>query len=362
MKYHFTRDNRGNIDKMNKHKQRKRYKSRLNKRKNKYRMIKNIVLGFLIILSIILIAFFSITVYRNRIDENDIDDRIEAHEIDDEFSEYSDNSDLEIGTLDDEIMKEFDQDRETPNPGLLDNEIKRYLRKEGIELSSIGVAYYNLDTDLFLGINEDELFLAASTMKVPINILAYDLAFEDDLDLSQKITYLEGDKEGGTGILQGEKIGEDYELSELLTLMITESDNVATNMMYRFMGGYNQEYLLDTLSRLYGIHCSYGNNMTPNDAIRILKRIYYNEDGNPYYDKLIYDMKNTVYNMYFTKNLKGEDIAHKTGDYDGFYNDIGIAFCEQDFAFAVFTDNLEQPEKTLADLGKIIYDWHVKNQ
>lgn len=246
------------------------------------------------------------------------------------------------------------------NPGLLDNEIKTYLRKNSIDIGDIGFVYKNLKTGVELKINGDEVFLAASVMKVPINMLTYDLAFEENLDLSTELTYYPQDKEGGTGILQGESIGSSYPIEELLELMITHSDNVATNIMYRFLGGYHAEYLLDTLARVYGISSYNGNYITPNESEILLEKLYNNEDKNPYYQKLLDDMKNTIYNEYFSREIKGVKIAHKTGDYDGYYNDIGIVYDSEPFIFAVFTNNLSYASNVLADIGKIVYDWHVE--
>lgn len=272
--------------------------------------------------------------------------------------------DTEIETTSDEKQdKENDQKqklRTNKNPGLLDNEIKTYLRKNGIDIQDIGFVYKNLKNGVELKINADEVFLAASVMKVPINMLTYDLAYEEDLDLSTELTYYPQDKEGGTGILQGESIGSSYPIEELLELMITHSDNVATNIMYRFLGGYHAEYLLDTLARVYGISSYNGNYITPNESEMVLERLYNNEDNNPYYQKLLDDMKNTIYNEYFTRELKGVKIAHKTGDYDGYYNDIGIVYDTEPFIFAIFTNNLSYASNVLADIGKIVYDWHVK--
>lgn len=280
------------------------------------------------------------------------DASVDVDEGTDEDTEAEEKTDAKV-------EKEEKKERSIKNPGLLESEIKTYLRKNGIDLYNFGFVYKNLETGVELQINGDEVFLAASVMKVPINVLAYDLT-EDGLDLDEELTYYQNDYEGGTGILQGEKIGSSYPISELLTLMITESDNVATNIMYRYLGNYNQEYLLTTLARVYDISSYNGNYITPNESVEILERIYYNEENNPHYETLLDDMKHTVYNDYFTRELKRIEIAHKTGDYNGFYNDVGIVYDEEPFIFAVFTDNLSHATNVLADIGKIVYDWHVE--
>ncbi len=339
----------------------KKFKHR-NKRRRKSLIWGLSLLAILFVLSII--VFFGSEFIVDRLataEENEV----EAHTtLETEESSVDEDKDLEKD-IQAEVKtstkneRENKKDRAIKNSGLLESEIKTYLRKNGINLYDFGFVYKNLETGVELEINGDEVFLAASVMKVPINVLAYDLTV-DGLDLDEKLTYYENDYEGGTGILQGEKIGSSYPISELLTLMITESDNVATNIMYRYLGNYNQEYLLTTLARVYDISSYNGNYITPNESVNILERIYYNEDNNPHYDTLLDDMKNTSYNDYFTRELKGIEIAHKTGDYDGYYNDFGIVYDDEPFIFAIFTDNLSHATNVLADIGKIVYDGHIE--
>lgn len=345
-------------------KQKYRHDIKLRRIREKRRK-KNLIIALSALMAIFIIAisfFFIKEIFLEKIPKPETtEDDSKTSAMADEDEEQIEDTEIES---DEEVRKQIDEEKQKPrinkNPGILDNEIKTYLRKNGIDINDIGFVYKNLKTGAELKINPDDVFLAASVMKVPICMLTYDLAFEEDLDLSTELTYYANDKEGGTGILQGERIGSSYPIEELLELMITNSDNVATNIMYRFLGGYHAEYLLDTLARVYGISSYNGNYITPNESQMVLERLYNNEDNNPYYQKLLDDMKNTIYNEYFTREIKGVKIAHKTGDYDGFYNDIGIVYDSEPYIFAAFTNNLSYASNVLADLGKIVYDWHVE--
>lgn len=246
------------------------------------------------------------------------------------------------------------------DPGILDNNIKYYLRRKGIDFSQVGLVYYNLKDNTYMGLNESEEFLAASTSKVPIVMYLYDLAYEGSIDLDQMLMVGENHMEDGTGVIQNYGPGSTYTLYELSELAITHSDNVATNMIYGYLGEFNGEYLLETLSREYGISTYEGNYLTPDDAIMIINRLYRNEYGNPYYYDLIDHMENTIYNEYFTKNINEENIAHKTGDLEGYFNDIGIVYNQNSpYAFAVFTNNVPDAISVLNDLGEIVHSWHI---
>lgn len=155
-----------------------------------------------------------------------------------------------------------------------------------------------MTSDRGFGINENELFLAASTMKVPINVYTYDIVNKKGLSLSRIMNYNKNNFEEGTGVIQFDKFGSIYSLKDILRLSITESDNVATNMLYGLLGWYGGYYLLDQLHDYYGISSTKGNYISPKEALKMLIRVY---DGRYDSYKLLYnDMANTVYNEYAT--------------------------------------------------------------
>lgn len=241
---------------------------------------------------------------------------------------------------------------------VLEQRLLGYLNDQGIDESTVGFVYKNLINEEVLLLNEDEVFVAASTMKVPINMAVYDLVAEGILDLSDYYTVYENNLEGGTGVLQYEPVGQSYSLRELLMYSIRESDNVATNVLYAIMNNTNGEYLLDTLHRVYGVSSYNGNNITPGEAAQIMEHLYYQSDD-PYYATLLDDMKHTVYNGYFTNTFNEATLAHKTGDFEGYYNDIGIVYAKEPFIFSIYTAYLENPEVVLSDIGEIVYEWHT---
>lgn len=84
--------------------------------------------------------------------------------------------------------------------------------------------------------NEDRQFYSASTIKVPILCRLFADAEAGLLNLSEKITVREENRCGGSGILQ--LLSPDLEISffDLAVLMITVSDNIATNELISRLG------------------------------------------------------------------------------------------------------------------------------
>jgi beta-lactamase class A len=100
-----------------------------------------------------------------------------------------------------------------------------------------GILLVDLDTGNYVDVNASNSFPAASTIKVPIL-----LAFFQDVDagkirLDETLTMQQGMIAGGSGNLQYKPAGTQYNALEVVTKMITISDNTATNMLIARLGG-----------------------------------------------------------------------------------------------------------------------------
>lgn len=348
--------------KLGKRKSRKLKQERINNEVNKYRKPISIISISLLVFAGIIYAFFSkaldegFTRDHGPVEYKELTKTLKATDWTSHFLNYQDRMEEERALGEDSEIKPR---KRWLHSGLLASDIKYYLRKEGIDPSQIGFAYYNLENSTYLGINEDEEFFAASTSKVPLVMFLYDLAGQDKLDLDAPLMVKAKHMEAGTGIIQEGRPGSVYRLRDLGKLAITHSDNVATNMLYTYLSERNREYALDSLANLYGISTYEGNYMTADEAIVVLDKLYKNKENNPYYFDLLDHMKHTVYNNYFTKKIGVKNIGHKTGEFEKSYNDIGIVYDHEPYAFAIYTRDLEDPVKVLNDLGYIVHQWHI---
>jgi len=119
------------------------------------------------------------------------------------------------------------------------------LRRQLVEYLSdqdgtYGVYIVDLATGKGVGVNSDKVFPAASTFKLPMSLYILDQVAKGKASLDEKITYSESDYEEGTGTLQdwiGE--GDALKVRELIELAITQSDNIATQMLLRRFGVTN---------------------------------------------------------------------------------------------------------------------------
>ena len=100
----------------------------------------------------------------------------------------------------------------------------------------IGVAAKNLLSGEEVVVNSDTPFPTASTIKTAVMVEAYHQAAEGKLPLGARIRLRESDKVGGSGVLNGMAEGLELKVLDLIHLMITLSDNTATNMLVTRLG------------------------------------------------------------------------------------------------------------------------------
>lgn len=251
-------------------------------------------------------------------------------------------------------IKKVSVQEETSSLENLENKIKDYL---GNELNNVGLIYYDLTTNKKISINGDELFTSASTYKVGMNIVAYNMVKEGTLSLSDNIKYSSGYYEEGTGILQSQidtTLNSPISIQKLLDYAIIYSDNIATNMITEKLGGFDS--VRQAVSYFTGVTepTVSGNVITPETEFRLLKNLYSNR-FDQYHSHLIEVMKNTEFHDRIDKYLPYNLVAHKIGSYDSYINDVGIIFTDKPYILVIYTNELTDATEKIATLSNIIY-------
>src|ERR1035441_8635293 len=101
---------------------------------------------------------------------------------------------------------------------------------------NVGIMVEDLATGLSTSVNAGAQMPAASTIKIPVMVEVFKRLAHGDFDLNRKVTLQHSDRDWGWGDLSDARPGSRYGVARLLTLMITESDNTATNMLIRLVG------------------------------------------------------------------------------------------------------------------------------
>ncbi len=176
--------------------------------------------------------------------------------------------------------------------------------------------------------------------------------------LDDTIILREKDMVGGAGVLVEYADGTRIPLRKVIELMITESDNTATNILIDRIGMNNLNLYLkengytDTVFRHKMMHSPrdrrQGNLSSVKDIGLLLNRIYRGECvGTPYDTLMIGFLALQKDDECFPKALPTWRIAHKTGEAHGFYDDGGI-FYDKEGRFILVIMNAEYSGRSIA--------------
>jgi beta-lactamase class A len=201
-----------------------------------------------------------------------------------------------------------------------------------------GVYVRDLDGGYGYGVRPDEQFFSASIIKVPVMVAVYRKVEKGELSFSQEIEIKEEDWAAGAGWLQWEEAGTKQTVGDLLILMMTQSDNVATNALIRRVGGADHvnevarslgaenTLLYQKVSSERGAVPGLDNRTTPRDMAAMLQKI---ADGEAASEKscgyMIDLMHMNQLDWWLDAGLPvGVDAANKAGWLYRVYGDVGI--------------------------------------
>jgi beta-lactamase class A len=108
----------------------------------------------------------------------------------------------------------------------------------------VGIFVRNVETGAEAGVNVDDQFPMASTYKVAIMVLVFREVEAGRLSLSQRVTLGPGDRRLGSGLFSYMDTGLNPAIHDLLLLMITVSDNEATDLLLKMVGAKNVTAML----------------------------------------------------------------------------------------------------------------------
>lgn len=237
------------------------------------------------------------------------------------------------------------------------------------------VYVWQYETEKFADINASEIFSAASIIKIPVLIELFKAVEAKQLTLEDKMFLTDYYRAEGSGSLQFKAENSSWTIDELARIMITESDNSATNMLMSKLGS-----MLDINSaiREWGLNGTYvqtwlpdltGNNHT---TARDLGTMLYNIDNNPNFLDIssrekIFDYMGHVHNNRLIQAGLGLGslFMHKTGDIGKMLGDAGIVFAPNGKKYIVVIlanrpHNSVLGKDFIVKASEIIYNYMVR--
>lgn len=214
-------------------------------------------------------------------------------------------------------------------------------------------------------IYNNQKWRSASMIKIFILATTMEMVKDGNLSLDQSLTLHSYDKVGGAGILGGYESGTQIPLRKVLKLMITESDNTATNMIIDLVGmqtindyikekNYNDTTLQRKMMDMDAIYVGRENYSSVRDLGEIFTKIYNHQcvsyDCDEVMIKFLLEQTDTECLNSALPNLK---IAHKTGALSGLFDEGGIIYGTNfgDVILVMMTENFAG-EKTVINSMK----------
>jgi beta-lactamase class A len=221
----------------------------------------------------------------------------------------------------------------------------------------VGFYYENLVDGKTLEYGADEAYSAASVFKLPIFMYVAKLVNDGKLNWSQKVLVKDEDKKPSCGALLSITGDVEVDIESLCNLMITISDNTATNMLIRTVGleelkqGFKNMGLEKTKIQreLYDSEASgkgLDNYICPREIGMLLKQIYNREFVN---EETSEKIESVLLLQQIRHKIPGyigrkKKIANKTGEDGNTTNDVAIVYAKKPFLLAIASNNTDVPE------------------
>jgi len=189
---------------------------------------------------------------------------------------------------------------------------------------NVSVYYADVNREFYFGINEDQKYHSASTIKA----VYAQYIISSGIDLSNEIVFTEQNRTSSSGKLNYSAIGKSFTVEELLRYTIRDSDNQAYRLLYDTFGTseYNN-YVASIGVRKLTLGNEYEwRTCSPKDLSYAMIEIYFTGEENSI---LIDHLKNTTYNQQIAAGTPNET-AHKYG-YNGKdtgYHDTAIVYAQ----------------------------------
>jgi beta-lactamase class A len=251
----------------------------------------------------------------------------------------------------------------------LEKDIEKSLRDfQGV----LGYVIKDLESGRTLTRLPDRRFPSASMVKVPIMAACYKAAEDGRISLHDTLKLKRSDKVRGSGVLRGAATGTPLTVEKLLELMITDSDNIAANMLIDLLGfeylglsfrGFGLETtnlsrkMMDFQSRSRGLE----NYTTPREMALILEKIYRRscvslQTSEQCLELLKRQKVNNRIPRYLPRKVV---VAHKTGLEHKVCHDAGIVYTGHgDVLISVLTEGdtgAVIAERMIGRISKLVY-------
>ena len=215
-----------------------------------------------------------------------------------------------------------------------------------------GFYYKNLVTGETWGYHEKDVFGAASVTKLPLMVMILEDIRDGKKSFRDMVEITDAQKVPGCGTVQHMTGTVQLDVESLGKMMISVSDNTATNALFRYAGGSAQTHpRFDAMgltgTRFHREYYSEGpdNCFVPEEMGILLEKMYRRQLVSEELDAWLEDILQQQQIEHKMCGMLPPEItvAHKTGDTSRIANDVGIVYTREPFV-ACFAFNGENTQ------------------
>jgi beta-lactamase class A len=256
-----------------------------------------------------------------------------------------------------------------------------------------GIYVKSIETGEEIAIDADRQMDTMSVIKIPLMVEVFEQIKAGKFALSDRYTITAEDVRPGTGVIRSLDPGAVVTIKDLITLMIIVSDNTATDILYKKVGGVepvNQRMLAmglratrapgpasDWFAALRAAPSAEAFHRdaktpfglsTPHEIGMLLEQMARKTLVSPAAsEQMLQIMSGQLYRSRIPRYINGYRIPHKTGDFLPYIaNDVGLLIADgRTIVVSIFTANhfgdRDRIEEAIGDISKQIADyftWH----
>ena len=233
---------------------------------------------------------------------------------------------------------------------------------------------WDYETGNYADVNANEIFPTASIIKLPVLVQLFRSIEKNQLTIYDEMPLTEYYRTEGSGSLQFKSANSKYTIDTLARMMITESDNSATNMIMARLGSMTD---INQGIREWGLKHTYVQTWLPDlggtnhSTARDMATILYNIDNPKFLStssrEKIFDYMGHVHNnrLIAAGLPAGAEFLHKTGDIGKMLGDAGIVYAPNGkkyivVIFANLPHNSPLGKEFIVKASEIIYNSMVR--
>lgn len=249
---------------------------------------------------------------------------------------------------------------QVPQAASIEALVNQYIQEHQLTPATFGFFYHSPSDDETYVYNGSMTWNAASTIKIPLNMIYYDRYATGTLSPNDTVVLTSNEVEEGAGrTLIDNKLNQHIPFSYLQEQSIVNSDNTATNLLIKGLGGFStfRQELPQYSDAILPSSFYSQNVVTMEYMLDVMQHLYEHRD---HYQELISYMKDASDGEYLKASTSQIPIAQKYGLYEDNLHAVGIVYTPKPYIVGIYTNNRSDAERIISELNEWLIAYQLR--